>query len=52
MPFFFSVNYDEEIETLPTCLRDGETEGQFPKIRAGEYILERLNATVEQQIVP
>jgi isopenicillin N synthase-like dioxygenase len=44
VPFFFSVNYDTVIETLPTCLKDGE-KSHYGTIRAGEYILERLNAT-------
>ncbi|EDU42551.1 PcbC Isopenicillin N synthase [Pyrenophora tritici-repentis] len=44
VPFFFSVNYDTVIETLPTCLKDGE-ESKWKPIKAGEYILERVNAT-------
>lgn len=35
VPFFFSVNYDTVIETLPTCLKDGE-ESKWRPIRAGE----------------
>ncbi|KAJ4988615.1 2OG-Fe(II)oxygenase superfamily protein [Stagonosporopsis vannaccii] len=46
VPFFFSVNYDTLIETLPTCLAEGE-ESKWKPIRAGEYILERLNATTK-----
>lgn len=46
VPFFFSVNYDTVIETLPTCLKEGEVSRWRP-IRAGEYILERLNQTTE-----
>jgi isopenicillin N synthase-like dioxygenase len=46
VPFFFSVNYDTVIETLPTCLKEGEVSKWRP-IRAGEYILERLNATTK-----
>ncbi|USP72926.1 hypothetical protein yc1106_00200 [Curvularia clavata] len=44
VPFFFSVNYDEVVETLETCLKEGE-ESKWRPIRAGEYILERLRAT-------
>ncbi|KAF1936245.1 Clavaminate synthase-like protein [Clathrospora elynae] len=44
VPFFFSVNYDTVIETLPMCVKEGE-ESTWKPIRAGEYILERLNAT-------
>lgn len=46
VPFFFSVNYDCMVETLPTCLKEGEAP-KYPAIRAGEYILERLNATTK-----
>jgi isopenicillin N synthase-like dioxygenase len=46
VPFFFSVNYDTVVETLPTCLAEGE-ESIWKPIRAGEYILERLNATTK-----
>ncbi|KAL6706272.1 hypothetical protein ACN47E_005562 [Coniothyrium glycines] len=46
VPFFFSVNYDTVIETLPTCLEEGE-QSKWKPIRAGEYILERLNQTKE-----
>ena len=45
VPFFFSVNYDEVVETLPTCLGDGGK--RYPPIRAGEYVLERLNASTK-----
>lgn len=55
VPFFFSVNYDTVVETLPTCLAEGE-KSKWKPINAGKYILERLNATTEygagfQQIV-
>tara|TARA_R110002003_G_scaffold534_23_gene20390 strand:- start:28612 stop:29190 length:579 start_codon:yes stop_codon:yes gene_type:complete len=46
IPFFFSVNYDTVVETLPTCLKEGEV-SKWKPIRAGEYILERLNATTK-----
>ena len=46
VPFFFSVNYDTLVKTLPTCLAEGE-ESKWKPIRAGEYILERLNATTK-----
>ena len=46
VPFFFSVNYDAIIETLPTCVKEGE-KSKWKPIRAGEYILERLNQTTE-----
>jgi hypothetical protein len=34
------------VETLPTCLAEGE-KPKYPPIKAGEYILERLNATTK-----
>jgi isopenicillin N synthase-like dioxygenase len=46
VPFFFSVNYDTVIETLPTCLKEGE-KSKWKPIRAGEYILERLRDTTK-----
>ncbi|KAF2125559.1 Clavaminate synthase-like protein [Dothidotthia symphoricarpi CBS 119687] len=46
VPFFFSVNYDTVVETLPTCLKEDE-KSKWKPIRAGEYILERLNATTK-----
>ena len=46
VPFFFSINYEEVVETLPTCLKDGEATKYRP-IGAGEYVLERLNATTK-----
>jgi isopenicillin N synthase-like dioxygenase len=49
VPFFFSVNYDADVEPLPTRGRGGEGEGQgqgrYRRMRAGEYVLERLRAT-------
>jgi isopenicillin N synthase-like dioxygenase len=33
VPFFFSVNYDTVIETLPTCLEEGEESKWKPTIR-------------------
>lgn len=49
VPFFFSVNYDTVVETLPTCLQEGEV-SKWKPIRAGEYILERLNATTKDGV--
>lgn len=54
VPFFFSVNYDTVIETLSTCLEEDENgnlkEGKWKPIKAGEYILERLNATTNDGV--
>ena len=46
VPFFFSINYEEVVETLPTCLKEGE-KPKYAPIGAGEYVLERLNATTK-----
>lgn len=43
VPFFFSINYDAEVEWLPERVV-GKSE--FVKLKAGEYVLERLRATV------
>ncbi|KAJ9664733.1 hypothetical protein H2198_000079 [Neophaeococcomyces mojaviensis] len=43
VPFFFSINYDAEVEPLPV---EAVGESRFVKMKAGEYVLERLRATV------
>ena len=54
IPVFFSVNYDTVVETLPTCLEHDENgkvkERKWKPIKAGEYILERLNATTKDGV--
>lgn len=47
VPFFFSINYDEVVETLPSCV-DEQHPSKYKPIRAGEYILERLKATTKE----
>ena len=47
VPFFFSINYDEKVETLPSCA-DKESQEKYPPICAGEYVLERLRATLNK----
>jgi isopenicillin N synthase-like dioxygenase len=45
VPFFFSVNYDAEIEPLPGMAgKFGKGSGKM-KMRAGEYVLKRILAT-------
>ncbi|KAL3422654.1 2og-fe oxygenase superfamily protein [Phlyctema vagabunda] len=46
VPFFFSINYDATVETLPGCLADGEV-SKYPPITAGRYVLDRLGMTVK-----
>ncbi|KAF2090762.1 Clavaminate synthase-like protein [Saccharata proteae CBS 121410] len=46
VPFFFSVNYDQVVETLPSCITPSNP-SRYPPIRAGHYILERANATTK-----
>ncbi|PPJ53662.1 hypothetical protein CBER1_00897 [Cercospora berteroae] len=43
-PFFFSINYEQLVETLPSCITP-DNPSQYKPIRAGEYVLERLRAT-------
>lgn len=47
IPFFFSINYDCVVETLPTCVST-ENPARYPPIRAGQYILDRLNDVVTE----
>lgn len=42
VPFFFSINYDAEVEALPERIVG---KSLFMPMKAGEYILERLKAT-------
>ena len=42
VPFFFSINYDAEVEPLP---ESAVGVSNFQNMKAGEYILERLRAT-------
>ncbi|CZR58075.1 related to gibberellin 20-oxidase [Phialocephala subalpina] len=46
IPLFFSINYDETVETLPSCVTEGNP-SKFPPITAGRYVLDRLNLTVK-----
>lgn len=46
VPFFFSINYDQMVETLPSCITP-DNPSQYQPIRAGEYVLERLRATAK-----
>ena len=42
VPFFFSINYDADVEALPEEVV-GKT--AYRPMKAGEYVLERLRAT-------
>ncbi|KAL2356473.1 hypothetical protein BJ546DRAFT_1075531 [Cryomyces antarcticus] len=46
IPFFFSINYDQLVKTLPSCISE-DNPSKYPPIRAGEYVLERLKATTK-----
>lgn len=49
VPFFFSVNYDQKVSTLPTSASElGTSESEVEEIQAGPWILERLRATLKQ----
>lgn len=43
VPFFFSINYDADVEPLP---EGAVGVSRVKNLRAGEYVLERLRATV------
>lgn len=45
IPLFISINYDEKVETLPSCVSEGNP-SKFPPITAGRYVLDRLSLTV------
>lgn len=44
VPFFFSINYDADVEPLP---EDVVGKSKYKTMKAGEYILERLKATTK-----
>lgn len=46
IPLFFSINYDEMVETLPSCVSE-DNPSKFPPITAGRYVLDRLSLTVK-----
>lgn len=47
VPFFFSVNYDQKVSTLPRSASEcGPNE--VDEIHAGPWVLERLRATMKQ----
>ena len=43
VPFFFSINYDADVKALP---EEVVGKSKFEPMRAGEYVLERLRATM------
>lgn len=47
VPFFFSVNYDQKVSTLPTSASESDS-AEAEEIQAGPWILERLRATMKQ----
>lgn len=47
VPFFFSVNYDQKVTTLPTSGSE-PVPSEDGEIQAGPWILERLRATLKQ----
>jgi isopenicillin N synthase-like dioxygenase len=44
IPLFLDMDYDVEVDCLPTCL-DDDDDPKYPVVRAGEYISKRLNET-------
>lgn len=47
VPFFFSINYDEKVSMLPTCV-SGDDPLRFNEIQAGPWVLERLRSTLKE----
>lgn len=47
VPFFFSVNYDQKVSTLPTSASD-PISSEVEEMQAGPWVLERLRATLKQ----
>jgi len=45
VPLFFSINYDEKVETLSSCISE-DNPSKYPPITAGKYVLDRLALTV------
>ena len=45
MPYFSGPHDDALIETLPTCISDGDTIRLFTPIRAGDHLMKKLEAT-------
>lgn len=45
VPMFFSINYDEKVETLPSCVSE-DNPSKFPPITAGKYVMNRLAMTI------
>ncbi|KAG9239532.1 hypothetical protein BJ875DRAFT_365541 [Amylocarpus encephaloides] len=46
IPLFFSINYDEKVETLPSCVSE-ENPSKYEPITAGRYVLDRLAVTIK-----
>ncbi len=44
VPFFFSINYDSEVQPLP---EKAVGPSKFKAMKAGEYVLERLRVTAK-----
>ena len=49
IPFFFTINYDCVVETLPTCVT-ADNPSRYPPIKAGQYVLDRLNDVVTEGV--
>ncbi|KAI3395001.1 hypothetical protein diail_1890 [Diaporthe ilicicola] len=47
VPFFFSVNYDQKVSTLPSPGSENSSQ-EVDEIQAGPWVLERLRATMKQ----
>ncbi len=47
IPFFFGLDYDAMLETLPSCVGP-DRPAQYEPITAGEYVEKRMKETYVQ----
>lgn len=47
VPFFFSVNYDQKVSTLPASASESGS-SETEELQAGPWVLERLRATLKK----
>ena len=46
--YFMNPNYDAKIDTIPTCLKSGETT-KYPSVLAGQYLVEKFGSAIQQR---
>ncbi|MDG1708811.1 MAG: hypothetical protein P8H03_08605, partial [Emcibacteraceae bacterium] len=43
--YFMNPNYDAEIKTIPTCVKDGNT-SKYAPVLAGKYLMNKFNSSL------